>query len=84
MGVSRFEGRLDEDRIADAYSAYLQEHSFDTSEGKGSISVQGLLGYEEFKEYYVLKLLGRASEFTNNIARDYQYVTLLKYPSSAI
>ena len=68
---------LDENTINDSYAMYL--HNFvgswpqevvNTKEGRSAI-----MSFDEFKEYYILKVLGRSSEFIENIARDYQYLT---------
>lgn len=68
-----FEGKLDENVMIDAYSSYLQKNLRSNSR-KGSSNT--LMAYEEYKEFYILSLLGRASEFSNNIARDFQYMSL--------
>ena len=34
-----------------------------------------IMSFDEFKEYYILKILGRTAEFTQNIAREYQYLS---------
>ncbi|MCB0495604.1 MAG: hypothetical protein KDC79_05685 [Cyclobacteriaceae bacterium] len=87
MSFSRFEGRLDEEKILNAYGAYLQKCTFSKSNRLCKSEKNGIMAYEEFREYYILELLGRASEFTSNIARDYQYSSLmdsLLWPESGI
>ena len=68
---------LDENTINDSYAMYL--HKFMGSCVQEAIDNKkdscALMSYDEFKEYYILKVLGRSAEFTENIARDYQYLT---------
>ena len=77
MAVTLFDGKLNDELIIDAYSGYLQQH-LKCCSPKHEIKkeLNALLAYEEFKEYYILKLLGRASEFSTNLARDYQYMSI--------
>lgn len=84
MSVAKFEGRLDEEIIMEAYGMYLQKHANERAIGLKPTALETILAYEEFKEYYILKILGRAGEFMTNIARDYQYASILKSPSSLV
>jgi len=68
---------LDENTINESYAMYLQKFT-DTRTQEAVNTKQGssvIMKYDEFKEYYILKVLGRSAEFTENIARDYQYLT---------
>jgi len=73
MALQTYKGdykNLDDHIINDSYAVYLQKYVHVFSEKEHL-----LMSFEEFKEYYILNVLGRASEFTENIARDYQYLT---------
>lgn len=69
--------KLDESSINDSFALYL--HNFAATRtvhsAANSIKDQPLMSYDEFKEYYILTILGRSSEFTENIARDFQYLS---------
>jgi hypothetical protein len=69
--------KLTDDAINNSYVMYL--HKFiDTNSSlhKGNTKDNyAIMSYDEFKEYYILNILGRSSEFTENIARDYQYLS---------
>ena len=79
MGVHIFtneEKMMTEDTINDSYAMYLHKFVEDCGD---SISEElpdncAIMSYDEFKEYCILKVLGRSAEFTANIARDYQYL----------
>lgn len=81
MGVQIFKNisnKLDENSINDSYAMYLHKFvdscsDYFSNNKKASYTI---MSYDEFKEYYILKFLGRSSEFTENIARDYQYLSL--------
>lgn len=80
MGVYMFNDEaknLTDDAINGSYAMYL--HKFiedcDGSVARPVIESSAIMSYDEFKEYYILKVLGRSSEFTANIARDYQYLS---------
>ena len=80
MGLQTFKGdynNLNDDMINDSYALYLQKYvEIDSCKGVNDTQEEcTLMSLEEFKEYYILNVLGRASEFTENIARDYQYLT---------
>ena len=70
------DSNLDENSINDSFVMYLnkfiegatKELTYPTDNNCA------LMSYDEFKEYYILKVLGRSSEFTDNIARDFQYL----------
>lgn len=76
--------RLDEQSINDSYVMYL--HNFvDAGYDDWAIEVPenlSIMTYDEFKEYYILDALGRSSEFTESMARDFQYLTLDIWPLS--
>ena len=69
--------KLNEHAIHNAYAMYL--HTFiDNCSEQRLYSLQdkrAIMSYDEFKEFYILNILGRSSEFTENIARDYQYLS---------
>ena len=71
------DNRLNDGMINDSYAMYL--HKFIEGCGdeftKNAQDKCAIMSYDEFKEYYILKILGRSSEFTENMARDYQYMT---------
>ncbi len=80
MGVyifTRGQKKLDENSIQDSYALYLHkfiescDDSFTSKEFKNRI----IMSYDEFKEYLILQVLGRSSEFTANMARDYQLLS---------
>lgn len=68
--------KLDENSINDSYANYLHKFidgcgdNFSTDEKENC----AIMSYDEFKEYFILKVLGRSSEFSANMARDYQYL----------
>ncbi len=79
MGVHIFNNeakKMTEDTINDAYAMYLHKFIEDCGESISNSSPKNcaIMSYDEFKEYCILKVLGRSSEFTANIARDYQYL----------
>ncbi len=66
--------QLNEQVINDAYALYL--HKFVDESAPSFLGIPfGIMHYDEFKEYYLLKVLGRSAEFTQNMARDYQFMT---------
>ena len=80
MGVHIFSNeakKMDETTILESYTMYL--HTFIEGSGASIMEVSSqssaILSYDEFKEYFILKVLGRSSEFTANMARDYQYLS---------
>lgn len=77
--------RLDEHSISDSYAMYLQKFvdSSDKFIEDAAKSHQAIMTYDEFKEYYILNVLGRSSEFTESIARDFQYMALENWPKNA-
>ena len=72
---------MSDSAVAESYAKYLQEH-FTTHNHGGTIETDAdhvnALNYEEFKEYHVLRLIGRDNEFSDNLAKDYQYTEVLK------
>ena len=47
----------------------------------GGIDVEedeNVLTFDEFKEYHVLNVIGRAQDFTENLARDFQFTAVLQ------
>lgn len=71
---------LNEDIVAKRYSEYLQQ-LVNKNPMHLSIDVENddnVLTFEEFKEYHVLNVIGRAEDFTENLARDYQFTAVLE------
>lgn len=89
MGIQIFKNtsnNLDENSINDSYAMYLHKFVDSCSDyflnsAKDSCAI---MSYDEFKEYYILKILGRTSEFTENIAREYQYLSLNNWSQLAV
>lgn len=80
MGVHVFNNeskKLNEGVINDSYAMYL--HKFIEACDEGFVNDNkdncAIMSYDEFKEYYILKVLGRSKEFTENMARDYQFMS---------
>jgi len=69
--------QMGEDTINDSYAMYLHKFIEDCGDSISNNSPKNcaIMSYDEFKEYFILKVLGRSSEFTANIARDYQYLS---------
>ncbi len=69
--------QLTENSINDSYAMYLHKFIGTCSEDINAKNEEScaIMTYDEFKEYYILKVLGRSAEFTQNIARDYQYLS---------
>lgn len=69
--------KLNEGVINDSYAMYL--HKFIEGCGETFMSDAqdncAIMSFDEFKEYYILTVLGRSSEFTENMARDFQFMT---------
>lgn len=85
MAVKMFDRRersmLSDSTVAESYAKYLQEHFTSQRHGaNGDVDADHVnaLNYEEFKEYHVLRVIGRGNEFSDNLARDYQYTEVLK------
>ncbi len=78
--------KLDEDVINDSYAMYL--HKFvdacDDHFEKNKQADCAIMTYDEFKEYYILNILGRSSEFTESIARDFQYLSFDNWSQIAV
>ena len=70
------DSNLDENSINDSFALYLNKFIEDSKGGHSSSSEdkRAIMTYDEFKEYYILKVLGRSAEFSDNMARDYQYL----------
>ncbi|MCF6361075.1 MAG: hypothetical protein L3J29_09985 [Cyclobacteriaceae bacterium] len=75
--VSNEAKKMNETSILDSYTMYL--HTFIEGSGASitatSSQSSAIMSYDEFKEYFILKVLGRSTEFTANMARDYQYLS---------
>ncbi len=73
---------LNENSINESYAMYL--HKFVEPCGANfkdsTDSACAIMTYDEFKEYYILKILGRSLEFTKNIVRDYQLLVNNEQP----
>jgi len=73
--------KFDDQAIATAYANYVQScynQTYDdniNNESDLELSSNIALSYDEFREYYFLNLLGKGSDFLDNIARDYQNKT---------
>ena len=75
------DSNLDENSINDSYAMYLHKFIEGCGEevSKNSNDNCAIMSYDEFKEYYILKVLGRSAEFTDNMARDFQYQAFDKF-----
>ncbi len=60
--------KMSEASIARAYSNYLQAVAIAS---EAIVDQQQILGYDEFKEYYILKLVGKAN-YVDNLVRKIQ------------
>lgn len=72
-------GLLNDDVVAQRYSEYLQQL---IQEDVTMIDVdldgdENVLSFDEFREYHVLNMIGRAKDFSENMARDYQNTAVL-------
>ncbi len=69
--------KMNDDVINELYALYLHKFIEDCSNSKttGEIDSCAIMSHDEFKEYYILKVLGRSGEFTANMARDFQYLS---------
>ncbi len=76
MAVHIFSNKteINENTINDSYALYLQNFIEGCEEEyiANMLKSCAIMSHDEFKEYFILKVLGRSSEFTKNIARDYQ------------
>ena len=77
---------LDEHLINDSYAMYLHKFIGNCSKEISSNNLEAcaIMSHDEFKEYYILNILGRTSEFTANIARDYQYLSFDNLTQTAV
>jgi len=80
MGVHIFNKEtqnLNENSIQDSYAMYLHKFIEDNDESCTTQMIKNsvIMSYDEFKEYFILKVLGRSSEFTANMARNYQLLS---------
>jgi len=72
------EGKMmNDDVINESYALYLHKFIEDCSRSKTTeeIGSCAIMSHDEFKEYYILEVLGRSGEFTANLARDFQYLS---------
>ena len=72
---------MSESVIAEEYSVYRQNVLIIQSEQGGEFWLdpdqQGFLSYDEFKEYYILALVGK-DNYVDNLAQKIQYQSLVK------
>ena len=70
---------LNDSVVADRYAQYLQE-LLGSSAGSEEFRLEddNMLSFDEFKEYHVLNVIGRANDFSDNMARDYQFTAVLE------
>lgn len=68
--------KLSEALINEAYAMYLQQFVEHCNGAFNNAKSCAIMQHDEFKEFYILKILGRSSEFTRNIARDFQFLSL--------
>ncbi len=71
------EKKLNDEVINESYALYLHKFIEDCSglQTTDEAFNCAIMSHDEFKEYYILKVLGRSGEFTANIARDFQYLS---------
>jgi hypothetical protein len=70
---------LNDSVVADRYAQYIQEllgSNPDAEEFR--LADDNMLSFDEFKEYHVLNVIGRANDFSDNMARDFQFTAVLE------
>ena len=70
---------LNDSVVADRYAQYLQEQLVSNAVSEDfRLEDDNMLSFDEFKEYHVLNVIGRANDFSDNMARDFQFTAVLK------